>query len=103
MSDTKISELELIEADLTLYKNMKVSTEPPVDKEEFNKWSKRESSRLSIKESELKHAIAEKRARLKAELLRLNALEHDLLYTSSQHPMHNYIADHKKGKLYGCK
>lgn len=88
-----------IDQSVAQYKSMDLMTDPPAGKDGFLDWARQEMSAVHTKERELKNAIAQERARLKQDLLRLNAVEHDLLYTADQHPVHVKIAVLKKERF----
>lgn len=81
------------------YKAMMPKSVPPTEKKQVLEWYKSEMSKLQSKERDIRNAIAQERTRLKGELLALNAMEHDLLYTASQHPMYKVLGDIKKERM----
>lgn len=95
-----MSNIDEIAQSVAEYKSITVSTVPPPEKDKFLEWSRTEMLTLTNKEKEIRDHIAHVRTHLKAELLRLNAIEHDLLYTASEHPVYVAIAAMKKEKLH---
>lgn len=101
-----ISFIDMIGLDIAAYKMMKISTEPPQrsknkdeDRTAILTWARDETEKITTKERDLRKSIATERDRLKAEVLRLNAMEHDILYTSSEHSAYRRIAAVKKERL----
>lgn len=92
----KVTNMEEIKRNIDVYKTMELADSPPEGKDEFYLWYMKKMSVLNVAEQDIGISINQERARLKKELLKLNAIEHDMVYAASQHPMYTKLYELKR-------